>query len=1175
MSQSIFLEDRYEQITLAQIRDFSHFPQWHMLPGGNMAVVTSQETATARTLTYSLYGPDGELVEPPFLMASVSADKGLYDTRFVEGPDGTAYLHFTVVTGTSYHHNHVREAGDNVESTFRVIRLDADGEVLEAQNLITFDRYIPEVQLFAADDGGVSLLYSGQPNPLVGVGGGGYTASTIADPDTLLQRFDASGNPLGDPLVWVNNGVGVVDRDIGYTGSNRDEAFDHIHVIAGTDGGSLVVYVRPWQEERTYNEDFQSISVWSLGADGTHGTEHVVVESAYEVRNTSGSIRAGDLGAWAIAADPAGNYQLLYTLGVVERDPDGSTNYSVAILMQNLDASGAPQGSATEIASIPDAYSSWVALHDLDLREDGSMVFVTSKLGEIDLHTLPDGADTAETVRLLEDAGEVRYGGDVTLREDGGVVVLSTGNVSDDSDNYDDFLRLTTFDADGRMESPPIRIEEARNVEGHLASGPDGLVTVVWTHGGESGTQYISHYLDAQGYRVLEPTVLTADPDTLTLTEAGFVDAGAGADTLDGSDQADRLIGGSGDDVLRGAGGDDMFRPDAGDDTVLGGEGEDTVFWLGRPEDYTAELLDGADVPESMQGQGMVYAITGRNDRLADGRDLIAGVETLHFYDHSMTPYELMIITGRETGAFDELVEGTEDGNDTLSSGIGMDTLRGLGGNDSLSGEEDDDLIEGGAGDDTLVGGQGTDILDGGEGIDTAVFTGDWLDYSFYLVGDYRFDSIVPDLPDSIVRSETDFVVIARDRATGDDQTDFLFGVEELQFADRSATAYDILLDRGAYDQWIYGTSQSEVLIGGIGHDDIVGDAGDDTIYGGPANDTLDGDFGNDSLLGGLGDDSLDGDFGDDTLEGGPGNDSLRAGGSEGTGDVLRGGDGDDYLRGWWGRTQFEGGAGNDYISGGPDEDWALGEDGDDTIQGHEGEDVLDGGAGVDSIRGGNGHDLLFGRDGDDSLYGERGRDTLNGGDGDDLLVGGFDTDDLADLILGGAGHDTIRAASGNDNVFGQDGDDQISGGLGADTLAGQNGDDVITGGGYADQIFGNAGDDFINGGWGYDLVNGGADADRFFHIGIADHGSDWIQDYDAAEGDILQFGIASATRSQFQINTTHTATAAGERSGEDSVEEAFVIYRPTGQIMWALVDGGGQSSINLQVGGDVFDLLG
>jgi hypothetical protein len=57
-------------------------------------------------------------------------------------------------------------------------------------------------------------------------------------------------------------------------------------------------------------------------------------------------------------------------------------------------------------------------------------------------------------------------------------------------------------------------------------------------------------------------------------------------------------------------------------------------------------------------------------------------------------------------------------------------------------------------------------------------------------------------------------------------------------------------------------------------------------------------------------------------------------------------------------------------------------------------------------------------------------------------------------------------------------------------------------------------------------------------------------------------------------VNFTHTATDAGERSGDDLVEEAFVIYRPTGQIMWALVDGGGQSSINLQLGDQVFDLL-
>lgn len=98
--------------------------------------------------------------------------------------------------------------------------------------------------------------------------------------------------------------------------------------------------------------------------------------------------------------------------------------------------------------------------------------------------------------------------------------------------------------------------------------------------------------------------------------------------------------------------------------------------------------------------------------------------------------------------------------------------------------------------------------------------------------------------------------------------------------------------------------------------------------------------------------------------------------------------------------------------------------------------------------------------------------------------------------------------------------------------------------------------------------MNGGSGADRFFHLGVADHGSDWIQEYNAAEGDVLVFGQA-ATRDQFQVNFTETANA-----GVAGVEEAFVVYRPTGQIMWALVDGAGQDSLNLLVGGVQYDLM-
>ena len=67
----------------------------------------------------------------------------------------------------------------------------------------------------------------------------------------------------------------------------------------------------------------------------------------------------------------------------------------------------------------------------------------------------------------------------------------------------------------------------------------------------------------------------------------------------------------------------------------------------------------------------------------------------------------------------------------------------------------------------------------------------------------------------------------------------------------------------------------------------------------------------------------------------------------------------------------------------------------------------------------------------------------------------------------------------------------------------------------------------------------------------------------------VLQWGGVAATVANFQINTADTANA-----GADGVSESFVIYRPTGQIIWALVDGDAQRSINIQIAGQVFDLL-
>jgi len=206
---------------------------------------------------------------------------------------------------------------------------------------------------------------------------------------------------------------------------------------------------------------------------------------------------------------------------------------------------------------------------------------------------------------------------------------------------------------------------------------------------------------------------------------------------------------------------------------------------------------------------------------------------------------------------------------------------------------------------------------------------------------------------------------------------------------------------------------------------------------------------------------------------------------------------------------------------------------------------------------------------GNDLLRGGQGSDTLIGMDGNDTLIGGEAAGDLRDVIYGGNGNDSIDGGDGNDELRGDAGNDTIEGGAGVDTIIGGDGDDVLTGQTWSDVILGGDGMDFINGGFGHDRVNGGADADRFYHQGVLGHGSDWIQDFSDTEGDMLVFGGGAAARSDFQVNYGQTAGA-----GAANVAEAFVIYKPTGQVLWALVDGGGLDSLQVSTSSGTYDLL-
>ncbi len=210
------------------------------------------------------------------------------------------------------------------------------------------------------------------------------------------------------------------------------------------------------------------------------------------------------------------------------------------------------------------------------------------------------------------------------------------------------------------------------------------------------------------------------------------VNAGAGNDTVEGSDDFgdvlnggtgnDKICGGGGDDKITGGGGNDTLEGDAGNDTIRGQAGDDLID--GGDND---DLLDGGAGKDTLQGGSS----DAGNDKLdgGDQADLLVGGDgndTINGGNNDDS------INGQ---AGDDLLNGNQgndkllggdgqdvmfggNGFDTMSGGDGDDTLHGQGGNDRIFGDAGNDSIFGDAGSDVLVGGDDNDTLLGGDGND-------------------------------------------------------------------------------------------------------------------------------------------------------------------------------------------------------------------------------------------------------------------------------------------------------------------------------------------------------------------------------------------------------------------------------------------------------------------------
>lgn len=387
---------------------------------------------------------------------------------------------------------------------------------------------------------------------------------------------------------------------------------------------------------------------------------------------------------------------------------------------------------------------------------------------------------------------------------------------------------------------------------------------------------------------------------------------------------------------------------------------------------------------------------------------------------------------------------------ESLSGGIGNDTLIGDDGVNSLDGGVGNDTVRGEGGNDVITVGLGEDSLDGGAGIDSLIGQGD-LDFQL-----------------------TDAALVS---AFGND------ALQSIELARLTGGVGDNVLDASGF-------SGSVTLLGGDGNDTLVDASGNDSLVGGNGDDVyrLIAN-GTDNLV-----DSSDG--GSDLLDY-----SLAGGGvSVELGRVTQ-----QIVRPNHRLTlsteieQFRGSQFADVVTllaAGAGQFRQLdGSAGDDSLEASAttAAITLMGGSGDDTLSSGSSSDVLSGEAGNDLLIGGLGSDTLLGGAGDDS----FEDTPVGNLFEGDDGNDSIRVFG--TWSLGTNGSNislrsiEIVQGVGtADILAGTNGADLfsvtangVSAGGVDGLFF--QGFETLQGGSGVDTVTGGADDDQF---GVSSNGT-------------------------------------------------------------------------------------
>jgi len=752
---------------------------------------------------------------------------------------------------------------------------------------------------------------------------------------------------------------------------------------------------------------------------------------------------------------------------------------------------------------------------------------------------------------------------------------------------------MNYFNVDAHTSIDPL-------ASGHISYAQVGANTVVNGLGRTMLTlvNVDASTLTSANFKGFVPTVNgdtilgSVSSDTLQGSERGeWISGGAGDDCLVSGGGNDSIDGGSGKDIvkLNGSYASYTFKSEAGRGLIATMLGSDTILKnietlafddgvigitqiLGMMGTPMANILTGtvySDVLDGLAGNDTIAGGLG-NDTLVGGAgsDKLAGGAGDDVYDLDATG--------------DVVTELANEGSDTVYTSLaayklaanvehvlakaGNATFNATGNelSNTLGGTSGKDTLSGGLGDDTLLAKGGSDLLDGGAGSDTAVLLG--------LRSEYTLTR--PSATDIVLTRGAEVVTLR--------------GVEKVIFGDAENVAVTTLIEGkvSGYGDYLTGTDGKDSLDGGAGADTMAGgldddtyrvdnvadvviedtDAGRDTvnvalasgvyvlganievgtvlgtasvgITGNALDNLLTGNHLANALAGGAGNDTLDGGLGSDKLIGGAGNDEYHVNvtsdkvselASEGRDKVITAlatytiaANVEDLDSSATATARLTGNALDNTI--------AFNSTASATIDGALGTDkvVLDGARAdyvrtrpnatdlvltrgaqaitlrnVESVTFSDGdasyNDLIFNIAslGNDILAGDGGNNRLDGGKGVDDLSGGAGNDTYVVDVAGDAIHedeengtDTVEvafAAAGVYTLAANVEDAVVKGTLGAgvtgnaldNTLTGNAGTNILRGEGGNDLLKGEAGVDQLFGGAGDDTLDGGAGADK------------------------------------------------------------------------------------------------